>query len=45
MREAIIVVKNRIPNLLRMSTLQIIKKKPEKHDVSAPPRIVGPICL
>ena len=39
----IIVVRKSIPNLLSIPTLQNVKKRPEKQDVSAPPRIVYPI--
>ena len=45
MKEVLIVVKKRMPNLFKIATLHIIKKKPEKQEVNAPPRIVGPIWL
>lgn len=42
---ATIVVMNNMPNWLRIATLQKPKKIPPKIEVSAPPRIVYPICL
>jgi hypothetical protein len=41
--DAPIVVRKRIPNLFKIATLHTIKKTPEKQEVSAPPRMVGPI--
>ena len=39
----IIVVRNKMPNLFSIPTLQKIRNTPEKHDVRAPPNIVWPI--
>ena len=42
---ATIVVINKIPNWLRIATLQKTKKIPANMEVKAPPKIVCPICL